>query len=109
MIIDYLPTQSHRTGAPIPSARPAHQSSIINHPSSMKKVGPGRFELPTSPLSGVRSSQLSYEPIIQRQLACLTKRCLNWLGMSVYTFVLSKEQQKKPLLKLPAVITLHAG
>jgi hypothetical protein len=25
-------------------------------------VGPGRFELPTSPLSGVRSNQLSYEP-----------------------------------------------
>ena len=26
-------------------------------------VGPGRFELPTSRLSGVRSNQLSYEPI----------------------------------------------
>ena len=25
-------------------------------------VGPGRFELPTSPLSGARSNQLSYEP-----------------------------------------------
>ena len=25
-------------------------------------VGPGRFELPTSPLSGVRSNQLSYGP-----------------------------------------------
>ena len=25
-------------------------------------VGLGRFELPTSPLSGVRSSQLSYRP-----------------------------------------------
>jgi hypothetical protein len=25
-------------------------------------VGPGRFELPTSRLSGVRSNQLSYEP-----------------------------------------------
>jgi hypothetical protein len=25
-------------------------------------VGPGRVELPTSPLSGARSSQLSYEP-----------------------------------------------
>ncbi len=25
-------------------------------------MGPGRFELPTSPLSGVRSNQLSYEP-----------------------------------------------
>ncbi len=26
------------------------------------KMGPGRLELPTSRLSGVRSSQLSYEP-----------------------------------------------
>jgi hypothetical protein len=26
-------------------------------------VGLGRIELPTSPLSGVRSSQLSYRPI----------------------------------------------
>ena len=27
-------------------------------------VGLGRFELPTSPLSGVRSNQLSYRPVI---------------------------------------------
>ena len=27
-----------------------------------KVVGLGRFELPTSPLSGVRSNQLSYRP-----------------------------------------------
>ena len=26
-------------------------------------MGPGRFELPTSRLSGVRSNQLSYEPM----------------------------------------------
>jgi hypothetical protein len=28
-------------------------------------VGLGRFELPTSPLSGVRSNQLSYRPVTQ--------------------------------------------
>ena len=28
-------------------------------------MGPGRFELPTSPLSGARSNQLSYEPIVE--------------------------------------------
>ena len=28
----------------------------------LELVGPGRFELPTSPLSGVRSNQLSYGP-----------------------------------------------
>jgi hypothetical protein len=36
-----------------------------------RMVGLGRFELPTSPLSGVRSSQLSYRPrseICTRQL-----------------------------------------
>ncbi len=31
-------------------------------PSSAKLVGLGRVELPTSPLSGVRSNQLSYRP-----------------------------------------------
>ena len=31
-----------------------------------KMVGLGRFELPTSPLSGVRSNQLSYRPIAGR-------------------------------------------
>ncbi len=29
---------------------------------AVKVVGLGRFELPTSPLSGVRSNQLSYRP-----------------------------------------------
>jgi hypothetical protein len=31
----------------------------------IKLVGLGRFELPTSPLSGVRSNQLSYRPGLQ--------------------------------------------
>ena len=32
-------------------------------------VGPGRLELPTSPLSGVRSNQLSYGPACQKPLS----------------------------------------
>ena len=32
-------------------------------------VGLGRFELPTSPLSGVRSNQLSYRPSLSMQPA----------------------------------------
>ena len=36
--------------------------SPIRHLTRM--VGPGRFELPTSPLSGVRSNQLSYRPSV---------------------------------------------
>src|SRR5207244_276369 len=38
-----------------------HQSKIGNLKSKIM-VGLGRFELPTSPLSGVRSNQLSYRP-----------------------------------------------
>ncbi len=39
---------------------------IINRQSSINNLmGPGRLELPTSRLSGVRSSQLSYEPDLQ--------------------------------------------
>ncbi|KGJ91603.1 hypothetical protein ND2E_3151 [Colwellia psychrerythraea] len=33
-----------------------------------KLVGLGRLELPTSPLSGVRSNQLSYRPIVSSNL-----------------------------------------
>lgn len=43
------------TGAKL-TTNPASAGSIAN------LVGPGRFELPTSPLSGVRSNQLSYGP-----------------------------------------------
>ena len=32
--------------------------------SAAEMVGLGRFELPTSPLSGVRSNQLSYRPAL---------------------------------------------
>ena len=32
-------------------------------------VGLGRFELPTSPLSGVRSNQLSYRPVVGNRCA----------------------------------------
>ena len=35
--------------------------------SPFKMVGLGRFELPTSPLSGVRSNQLSYRPAVSSQ------------------------------------------
>lgn len=40
--------------------------------SAPELVGLGRFELPTSPLSGVRSNQLSYRPITGRHQADLT-------------------------------------
>ena len=36
-------------------------------------VGLGRIELPTSPLSGVRSSQLSYRPMLEALRRCTLK------------------------------------
>lgn len=39
------------------------QTSVLPTPNKAKMVGLGRLELPTSPLSGVRSNQLSYRPI----------------------------------------------
>ena len=43
--------------------RPASRAANLrNSQSAIRLVGPGGFEPPTSPLSGARSSQLSYEP-----------------------------------------------
>ena len=36
---------------------------ILNSKKHAIMVGPGRLELPTSRLSGVRSNRLSYEPL----------------------------------------------
>jgi hypothetical protein len=43
-------------------------------------VGLGRFELPTSPLSGVRSNQLSYRPIHRRHPPTSSVAFRVWLG-----------------------------
>ena len=43
-------------------------SQLSYSPFLVIMVGLGRFELPTSPLSGVRSNQLSYRPDIIRTL-----------------------------------------
>ena len=40
--------------------------SQLSYGPITKLVGLGRFELPTSPLSGVRSNQLSYRPNFER-------------------------------------------
>ena len=40
------------------------QADFPLRPLVERVVGLGRFELPTSPLSGVRSNQLSYRPVI---------------------------------------------
>jgi hypothetical protein len=55
--LSYSPKQvlSATTNLPGKPTRPAKQGNL---------VGLGRFELPTSPLSGVRSNQLSYRPVV---------------------------------------------
>ena len=41
-----------------------HRLKVCGTYGELAMVGLGRFELPTSPLSGVRSNQLSYRPKI---------------------------------------------
>ena len=48
-----------RTGDPLLAKQVLSQ---LSYSPSLRMVGLGRFELPTSPLSGVRSNQLSYRP-----------------------------------------------
>jgi hypothetical protein len=55
----------------------------------LKMVGLGRLELPTSPLSGVRSNQLSYRPIIiceQKNGLAIAGLTNNKQAMSVDTY-----------------------
>ena len=55
---------------PAPGLREACQSQIgLPHEAALQRsvVGPGRLELPTSRLSGVRSNHLSYGPSGSRQ------------------------------------------
>ena len=55
----------------------APHSSLCKRSSNVeirKMVGLGRFELPTSPLSGVRSNQLSYRPKVSLYLNDLELR-----------------------------------
>ena len=47
---------------------PSASSFVYLPPLRLDMVGLGRFELPTSPLSGVRSNQLSYRPRIKLKL-----------------------------------------
>ncbi len=49
-------------GGPSGAKRSLDRDSVRTH-SQKRMVGPGRLELPTSRLSGVRSNHLSYGPI----------------------------------------------
>jgi hypothetical protein len=66
-----------RTGDPLLAKQVLSQLSYSPIPTQLAGrtdvVGLGRFELPTSPLSGVRSNQLSYRPFPIRDPA-ITRR-----------------------------------
>ena len=52
---------------------------VMRHMRSIKVVGLGRLELPTSRLSSARSNQLSYKPLTREALTCahrLDARCI---------------------------------
>ena len=52
-----------RTGDPLLAKQVLSQLSYSPIGSALIMVGLGRLELPTSPLSGVRSNHLSYRPL----------------------------------------------
>jgi hypothetical protein len=54
-----------RTGDPLLAKQVLSQLSYSPLRCVAKMVGLGRVELPTSPLSGVRSNQLSYRPALR--------------------------------------------
>ena len=54
-----------RTGDPLLAKQVLSQLSYSPTEGAAKMVGLGRVELPTSPLSGVRSNQLSYRPALR--------------------------------------------
>ena len=82
--------------SPIELRPPNPQSPQIRisalHPEKPKSLGPGRFELPTSRLSGVRSNQLSYEPerLYDNDHQTPTGR--------QFTYAITKEQEKSRCL-----------
>ena len=57
-----IPAGVHQNGNPLQDVREKASANSLS-----RLVGLGRVELPTSPLSGVRSSHLSYRPVLPRE------------------------------------------
>ena len=66
-----------RTGDPLLAKQVLSQ---LSYSPKLEMVGLGRFELPTSPLSGVRSNQLSYRPTLRVPPACYCRPALMHTG-----------------------------
>src|SRR6202044_1383499 len=82
---------AHRIGTSIGCARYRRK-----RPLPWILVGLGRLELPTSPLSGARSSHLSYRPSQteeEKSYNLFSLRCLSLIRNCVQTCILRTRQQ----------------
>jgi hypothetical protein len=76
---------------PVNSARRSRRSTVRD----AKVVGLGRVELPTSPLSGVRSNQLSYRPVTHEPVAGVGQRlCLGTVPVPLKQLVLGARSER---------------
>ena len=102
-----------RTGDPLLAKQVLSQ---LSYSPTYRMVGLGRVELPTSPLSGVRSNQLSYRPVLERchllpggAHICLIRRLKgfeDWLNVRE-SYALADhramvDQAKKARFRIPA-------
>ena len=76
----------------------AHVSFLYLTPLCAKLVGLGGFEPPTSPLSGVRSNQLSYRP---RLIFSRNRNNLLWTLMTAFSCLCKEVIQPQVPLGLP--------
>ena len=72
-------------------------------------MGPGRFGLPTSRLSGVRSNQLSYEPLHPTSAALPNHFSLNWFERRFILVQLKKSNKKTAAFHCQRFINLNPG
>ena len=66
-------------------------------------VGLGRLELPTSPLSGVRSNQLSYKPFLLLLFALCFALVFHSLGYVLPVHALARSKVGSPRTKIIAI------
>ena len=74
--LSYSPFSIRKLKLQKPAAHRNHQWKLKLEILDLKMVGLGRLELPTSRLSGVRSSHLSYRPLVGA--TCQVSETLNF-------------------------------
>ena len=109
-----------RTGDPLLAKQVLSQLSYSPTWVVAKMVGLGRVELPTSPLSGVRSNQLSYRPALAAHPPSRARRLaqfsfsangfrgqrLNMLGSyAAHDHRVNEDQKKKACIEFPRLLS----